>query len=107
MEFIYLVFTRIQEDVPLVELFVYKRMYLWWSLYTLYLLACKRMYLWWSYSYTRGCTSGGVIRIQEDVPLVEFIYPVFTRIQEDVPLEEFIYLVFTRIEEDVPLVEFI
>ena len=36
----------------------------------------------------------------EDVPLVEFMYLVFT---EDVPLVEFMYLVFT---EDVPLVEF-
>ena len=39
--------------------------------------------------------------IQEDVRLVEFIYPVFTRIQKDVRLMEFIYPVFTRIQEDV------
>ena len=36
----------------------------------------------------------------EDVPLVEFMYLVFTRMPgkstEDVPLVEFMYLVFTR-----------
>ena len=46
----------------------------------------------------------------EDVPLVEFMYLVFTRMYffEDVPLVEFMYLVFTRMYffEDVPLVEF-
>ena len=37
-----------------------KRMYLWWSLCTFYLLACQ-------------------VRVTVDVPLVELVYLVFTR----------------------------
>ena len=92
------------------------RMYLWWSLCTLYL-------------HLTGCTSGGVyvpcIYTLQDVPLVEFMYLVFTPYRmylwwslctlylhltgctsggvyvpciytlQDVPLVEFMYLVFT------------
>ena len=47
----------------------------------------------------KRCTQGA--SFVEYVPLVEFIYFVFTL---DVPLVEFIYFVFTL---DVPLVEFI
>ena len=87
-------------------------MYRWWSLRTLYLHG--------------GCTSGGVYVpciYTEDVPLVEFMYLIFTRrmylwwslytlylhggctsggvcapciYTEDVPLVEFVHLVFTR-----------
>ena len=46
----------------------------------------------------KRCTQGA--SFVEDVPLVEFIYFVFTL---DVPLVEFIYFVFAL---DVPLVEF-
>ena len=45
--------------------------------------------------------SGSISKIiLEDVPLVEFMYLVFTRMPgetEAVPLVEFMYLVFTRI----------
>ena len=67
----------------------------------------------------RGCTSGGVdvsCIYTEDVPLVEFMYLVFTQMMylwwsfvpciytEDVPLVEFsVPCIYT---EDVPLVEF-
>ena len=46
--------------------------------------------------------------IIEDVPLVEFMYLVFTRMPgENLPLVEFMYLVFTRMPgENLPLVEF-
>ena len=51
------------------------RMYIWWSLYTLYLQ------IW-------GCTSGGVyipcIYKFEDLPLVEFMYLVFTRMPSEI-----------------------
>ena len=66
VEFMYLVFTRMQ----------IQKMYLWWSLCTLYLHACK---------HRRG-TSGGVYvpciythANTEEVSLVEFMYLVFTR----------------------------
>ena len=77
------------------------RMYLWWSLCTLYLHACQ-------------------VRVTVDIPLVEFMYLVFTympgellwiylwwslctlylhacqvRVTVDIPLVEFMYLVFT------------
>ena len=51
------------------------RMYIWWSLYTLYLQ------IW-------GCTSGGVyipcVYKFEDLPLVEFMYLVFTRMPSEI-----------------------
>ena len=60
----------------------YRRMYLWWSLCTLYLHACQ-------------------VRVTVDVSLVEFMYLVFNacqvRVTVGVPLVEFMYLVFTRI----------
>ena len=74
MEFMYLVFTRIPGEsycgctsggvyVPCI--YTHARwellwMYLWWSLCTLYLHAC-------------------LVRVTVDVPLVEFMYLVFTR----------------------------
>ena len=44
---------------------------------------CMRMYLWWS-----------VCTLYEDVPLVECMYLV--KLYEDVPLMECMYLVFMR-----------
>ena len=80
---------QILEDVPLVEfmslVFTHMpgeilRMHLWWSLCTLYLHACQVRF--W------GCTSGGVY--------VPCIYTHARWDFEDVPLVEFMYLVFTR-----------
>ena len=54
----------------------------------------------------RGTSSN----VYEDVPLVEFMYLVFTLmpVYEDVPLVEFMYHGFTLmpVYEDIPLVEF-
>ena len=58
-------------------------MYLWWSLCTLYLHPCHIR-----------------VTIKEDVPLVEFMYLVFTPMphknHHKRGLVEFMYLVFTR-----------
>ena len=53
---------------------------------------------------TRGTSSA----IFEDVPLVEFMYLVFTRMpgENPVPLVEFMYLVFTRMPGKNSVVEF-
>ena len=137
VEFLYLVFTCMPGEsyrrctsggvsVPCIYMHArweLQKMYLWWSLCTLYLHACQ-------------------VRVTEDVPVVEFLYLVFTcmpgesyrrctcggvsvpciytharwelqkmylwwsfctlyllacqvRVTEDVPLVEFLYLVFT------------
>ena len=72
------------------------RMYLWWGLCTLYLHLCQVRITIWKGDNLWGCTSGGVylpctdthtrwelpserVTIFEDVPLVEFMYLVFTR----------------------------
>ena len=94
--FMYLVLTHIPGENYHLKRWQPLRMYLWWGLCTLYLHLCQVRITIWKGDNLWGCTSGGVylpctdthtrwelpserVTIFEDVPLVEFMYLVFTR----------------------------
>ena len=94
--FMYLVLTHISGENYHLKGWQSLRMYLWWSLCTLYWHTYQVRITIWKGDNLWGCTSGGVYVPCSDIHTRWELPSERVTIFEDVPLVGFMYLVFTR-----------